>query len=148
MRIPSLATLVNAALDTRADAQACGDTTSVRHIDKLIANLYRGQHQRFDPASGALIVRSANQPGAVYRVTAQRCSCPSYAPYCTHRRLYDLILTVLDTQADTADMALDPPFDDPLPDPGPGGPGVPGDDRPRAPWYARACTARRAYALA
>ena len=27
---------------------------------------------------------------------------------------------------------MTPPFDDPLPDPGPGGPGVPGDDRPRA----------------
>lgn len=27
-------------------------------------------------------------------------------------------------------ITFSPPFDDPLPDPGPGGPGVPGDERP------------------
>lgn len=33
--------------------------------------------------------------------------------------------------------ASGPPVDDPLPDPGPGGPGVPGDERP----YCQACNA-------
>ena len=146
MRVPSLATIINRALDMRGDAAQAHDALAIRHIDKLIKNLYTGQKQRWD-ADGVLIVRSANDLGAIYRTTQHACSCPAFVALCVHRRLYDLLI---DMQQTDADMAADPPtFDDPLPSDAPGdNDSVPGDERPRH-LGARIAAARRnvAYAM-
>lgn len=103
MRVPSKQRIIDRANDARADATAHHADDTVRHLDTLISNLYRGMSAKWN-ADGHLIVRSANTRGAVYTATSNNCSCPAYVDYCCHRRLLDLILDILDTEAETADM--------------------------------------------
>lgn len=105
MRIPARQHIIDRASDQRADAVARKDIATVKGIDTLIKNLYSGMKMRWD-ADGALIVRSCNTPGAVYCVTQQRCSCPAHKP-CVHQRLHDLLLAMLETEAETADQEAD-----------------------------------------
>jgi len=105
MRIPSRQSIIDRASDQRADAVARHDSTTIRGIDTLIKNLYLGLKMRWD-ADGALIVRSVSTPGAVYAVGTHTCSCPAHKP-CYHQRLRDLLLEMLEVEADSADMDAD-----------------------------------------
>jgi hypothetical protein len=108
MRIPARQLIIDRASDVRSDAVARKDLATVKGIDTLIKNLYNGMKLRWD-ADGALIVRSCNTPGAVYAVTAQRCSCPAHKP-CVHMRLHELLLDMQATAAESADMEEDGPI--------------------------------------
>lgn len=103
MRVPSLTHLVNRALDLRSDALHQNDAPTIAGIDTLIRNLYRGAKMKW-AADGALLVTSVNTIGAVYVVTERTCDCPACKP-CWHRRLYDLLRDIAQTESDTADMA-------------------------------------------
>lgn len=102
MRIPSLTRIVNRALDWRGDAVQAHDDSTVRQIDTLIRDLYRGMKARWS-IDGSLIVTSATTPSRAYRVTAQSCDCPAFVP-CKHMRLRDLLIEMAETEAETADM--------------------------------------------
>lgn len=103
MRVPSLSSIVNRALDLRGDAVQAHDESTVKGIDNLIANLYRGMKMRWS-IDGSLIVTSATTAGRAYRVTGQGCDCPAFVP-CKHMRLRELLLDMLETEAETRDMA-------------------------------------------
>lgn len=103
MRVPSKQRIIDRANDARHDANQHHAYDTVRHLDKLISNLNRGMSAKWN-ADGHLIVRSCNTPLAIYTVTSNNCSCPAYIDYCTHRRLYDLLISMFETEADTADM--------------------------------------------
>ena len=139
MRIPAKQRIIDRASDARADANQHHSYDTVRHLDKLISNLNRGMRAKWN-ADGHLIVKSANTRGATYTVTSNNCSCPAYVDYCTHRRLRDLILDIQATDADTADMAGDPPDE-----PSPLGTDE-GDELPARAVWPRVSAARRAYA--
>lgn len=102
MRIPSLGSIINRALDLRGDALHQHDGQTVRGIDTLIKNLYRGAKLKWD-LSGNLLVTSVNTPGAVYTVRTNACSCSCFGP-CWHGRARDLLEDMRATEADTADM--------------------------------------------
>lgn len=103
MRIPSLTSIVNRALDLRSDALNQNDPAGVAHIDTMIRNLYRGAKLRWND-DGALLVASCNTIGAVYATTAHSCSCEARGP-CWHMRVFELLVDMLETEAETADMA-------------------------------------------
>lgn len=103
MRVPSTARMINRALDLRSDAIRQHDLVTVAGLDILIRNLYRGARLSWADG-GELLIRSVSTPGAVYTVRSNCCSCPSFSP-CWHGRARDLILDMIETEAETADMA-------------------------------------------
>lgn len=101
-------------------------------------------------ADGALLIPSATT-GTVHRLTSLgQCSCPATRG-CYHDKMRQILELAhalpceipLTPFANVASFdpsriiarikAARTSIDDPLPDPGPGGPGVPGDERPRQP---------------
>jgi len=141
MLIPRLTDIIDRAIDCRESAKRLNDTAAYDQFTRLICALYDSPRMAWQ--LGTLIVRSPS--GHTYHVTNAGCDCEN-ARKCSKRQCWHLLCRgVLEdmfaTECDTADMLSEPPtFDDPLPDPGPGGPGVPGDERP---WYTRMATARR-----
>lgn len=138
--IPRTADILDRALDCRASAARLMDDATVRQLDRLVANL---PGARLCWALGALHIVSPS--GGSYRVTRAGCDCPngtkSHARACWHVAAFELLLDMLDTEAESADTAADPPvdiLDEPYP-PTPGGPEPP---EWRAPWYTRATAAR------
>ena len=144
MHIPTQFDILARALDCRSDALRQRDTASVRGFDALIVGVVCGYAQlRWEYQY--LLVASASHPGAIHAVSAYGCSCEARKP-CWHQRLRELLLSIADTDVETADMAADPPLDipDEYPDPSPGGPEPPE-------WRtfgARIAAARRNYAYA
>ena len=58
--------------------------------------------------AGDLLVASLNTPGAVYAVNARGCSCANGRAgraACWHVELYEQLLAMRDTAAETADLA-------------------------------------------
>ncbi len=84
---------------------------------------------------------SCNTKGNIYRTTQHTCDCPAFKP-CWHMRMFDLLLDMLQTEADTADMQCDPPGEDnPLGD-------EEGDTLPSRSIRDRIVECRRTYAYA
>ena len=108
MRIPSAVKIINRALDQRADATNQHDAPTVKALDQLISNLYRGMKAKWD-ASGDLLVTSCNHVGAIYTVSQRSCTCPAFVAYCVHQRLRDLLLEMFSTDVESADIDSDPP---------------------------------------
>lgn len=105
MRIPSTTRMINRALDLRGDAIRQHDLVTVAGLDILIRNLYRGARLSW-AEGGELLIKSASNPGAVYTVRHNCCSCPCFGP-CWHGRARELLLAMFETEAETADMAAE-----------------------------------------
>ena len=134
LHIPERAAIVDRACDLLGSAYRLQDDPTARQLERLIANI---------PTAGlcwqlgALYVASPS--GASYRVTRGGCDCPNARAgkrQCWHVAAYELLLDMLQTEADTMDMACDPPGDNPMGD-------DEGDTTPRALW-ARVSTMRGA----
>jgi hypothetical protein len=139
MRIPARQSIIDRANDERADAVHAHDESTVRQLDTLIGNLHKGAKLRW-AADGALMTTSCNTKGNIYRTTQHTCDCPAFKP-CWHMRMFDLLLDMLQTEAETADQACDPPGED-----SPLGPNE-GDTLPKyRPLGPRLAAARSAYA--
>lgn len=149
LTIPPVSAIIVRAGELHADAVRQSDLATARQLKNLIDALVSGMRMTW--ALGDLLVSSASTPGVVYTVSCGACNCPAYKP-CKHLKLAEVLLDMFDTQAGDADLeadaddwaaACEPPIDIPdgYPDPTPGGPPPPS----RAPWYARAATARSCY---
>lgn len=116
LQTPSLPSIDRAV----ATLLATASPKEQRQIDKAAHALHRGI-EIVATTDGALLIPSSNRT-TTYRLTAMGiCSCPS-----TQKCYHTYISTILELAHAHGDD-----IDDPLPDPGPGGPGVPGDERPR-----------------
>lgn len=104
MPIPPLFVLLPRAAELRGSALRQNDPACVRQIDRLIVSVACGARMAWD--RGTLLVQSLNTPGAVYRVRCGQCTCKATKP-CWHNALYELLLDMQQTLADTADMDAD-----------------------------------------
>ncbi len=101
--IPHLSDILDLALDLRGSAVRLQDTATVRQLDRLVANL---------PGAtpcwqlGTLTVGSPS--GNHYHITRAGCDCPngqkSHARQCWHVAVFELLLDLSDTEAETRDM--------------------------------------------
>lgn len=136
--IPRVTDIISRALDYRASAVRQGDRAATHQLDRLIAKL---PSARLCWVLGTLHIDSPS--GGHYRITRAGCDCENGQKcrkrQCWHLLAYELLLDIFDTDCDSADMACDPPGDNPLGDEE--GDSTP-PDRPRQPWYARQCAAR------
>lgn len=124
--LPTHSAIIALAAELRADAAHRRDDRTVRQLDRVIVGLTCGA--TLERRNGGLLVGSVNTPGAVYATNGDRCTCQSSRP-CWHAMTHELIATLDQTAADTADMeaALSNP-DEPGEEPGDGP--NPGDSEP------------------
>lgn len=102
LHIPRLTDIIARALDIRASAVRLDDTQAIGQIDRLIAKLPQA---RLCWQLGVLVITSPS--GNTYHVTQAGCDClngrKSHARACWHWALYNLLLDMLQTAADSAD---------------------------------------------
>ena len=105
--IPRITAMIDRALDYRASAERQRDTQALRQIDRLITTLY--DSPRLCWQLGTLHIVSPS--GGRYQVSQAGCSCPngqkSRARACWHWALYNLLLDLFETDAETRDQAAD-----------------------------------------
>jgi hypothetical protein len=115
LRIPRTCDILDRACDLLGSAYRLQDDSGARQLERLITNL---------PGAalcwqlGTLIVRSPSEH--TYRVTRAGCDCPNGQKcgkrQCWHVATFELLLDMFDTECESADMAADPPGDNPLGD--------------------------------
>jgi hypothetical protein len=114
LRIPRHTDIAARALDIRESAARLADDQAVRQLDRLIANL---PDARVTWQLGTLVIDSPS--GQTYQVTRGGCSCLNAKKcgkrQCWHVATFELLLDMLDTEADSADMSSDPPAPAPNP---------------------------------
>lgn len=145
--IPAAADILARATDDQRQAQLHGDLAGANQLNRLRMNITRGA--RLTWCLGDLLIQSVNNPGQVYSVNRSGCTCKNGQAgraQCWHVALYDLLLDMRDTEAETADMeadaACDPPGENPLGD-------EEGDSLPSARAFgARLAQARSRYLVA
>ena len=134
LHIPARAAIVDRACDLLGSAYRLQDDRTAGQLEKVIKFVHTTSlcwHL------GALRILSPS--GGMYSVTRAGCNCPNGTHgqrQCWHVALFEILLDMLDTEADTMDMQADPPGDNPLGD-------DEGDTTPRALW-ARVTTMRGA----
>jgi hypothetical protein len=106
MTIPPMTSILARAVELRSDAIHQHDAAGVRQLDSLIIGVACGYNQLCWEYQ-YLNVASATTPGAIYQVSHSSCTCPAFKP-CHHQRLRELLLDMLDTEAETADMGAEP----------------------------------------
>jgi hypothetical protein len=116
--IPPVTQILARASELRADAQRRADDATARQLGHLIDALNGGVRMVW--VLGDLLVTSASTPHTVYTVSCGECNCPAYRP-CKHLALAEVLLSLLETEADSMDMA---------------------DVSPCQPWYTRQSAAR------
>ncbi len=141
--VPAASAILARASDDSDTARRHEDYQGVRQLDRVRMNVLRGA--RLCWVRGDLLIASINHPGVVYSVNRSGCSCPNGAAgraQCWHVALFDLLLAMLETEAETADMEAGADDDEtPAPLPLPTWPSELGDtegdptppDRPRRP---------------
>lgn len=105
MPIPSLENIKARALDIRASAARLGDEPAVRQLDRLLDN---APHARLCWQLGTLHIDSPS--GGHYQVTRAGCSCLNGRKgqrACWHWACFNLLLDLLDTEAESADQVAD-----------------------------------------
>ncbi len=106
MRIPRLTDIIARALDIRESAARLGDTAATRQIDRLIERL---PGARLCWVLGVLHIDSPS--GGRYQVTRAGCSClnstKGHARACWHVALFELLLDMLETEAQSRDIAAE-----------------------------------------
>lgn len=86
-------------------AQLHGDMCGAGQLNRVRQNLLRGALLAWH--LGDLLIQSVNNPGSVYSVNARGCTCPNGAKgkqECWHVGLYDLLISMQEEDAATADM--------------------------------------------
>lgn len=103
LRIPRLTDIIARALDIRESAQRIGDTAATAQLDRLIERL---PGARLCWQLGTLVIESTS--GNTYQVTRGGCSCLNGQRCgkraCWHVALFELLLDMLDTEAETLDQ--------------------------------------------
>jgi hypothetical protein len=106
LRIPRTADILDRALDARALAVRQSDPAYVRQIDRLITKL---PGARICWQLGTLHIGSPSGNG--YQVTRGGCSCLNAQRCskraCWHVACFELLLAMLETEAETADQDAD-----------------------------------------
>lgn len=144
LQIPPAAAMLARATEDHHQAQLHGDAAGAAQLNRLRTNITRGARLMW--VLGDLLIQSVNNPGSVYSVNRAGCTCPNGAAgkaACWHVALFDLLLAMLDTAAETADMEAEPGPPDIPEEPSP-----PTEDGPEPPeWHApigqRLAAARR-----
>lgn len=103
--IPAASDIIARAAELRESAVRQNDSACVRQIDRLIVSVACGARMAWD--RGVLLVQSLNTPSNIYRVRCGQCTCKATKP-CWHNALYELLLDMQQTEADTADMEASP----------------------------------------
>lgn len=102
--IPRLSDILDRACDALASAYRLQDDQTAGQLERLIAN---APGARLSWQLGALCIVSPS--GGSYRVTRGGCDCPngqrSRSRACWHIALFELLQDMLETDAETADMA-------------------------------------------
>lgn len=123
LTIPPTANIL-ALIKERYDlARLHEDYPGAGQLDRARLNIDRGA--RLAWSYGDLLIQSVNNPGSVYSVNRAGCTCPNGRAgraSCWHVCLYDLLIELQETAADTADMDAEKAESD---DPGPAGAGDP-----------------------
>jgi hypothetical protein len=102
--VPPVIAILGRAAEWRAGFVRQSDAAAIRQIDRLIVSVACGARMAWD--RGVLLVESLNTPENVYRVRCGQCTCKATKP-CWHNALYELLLDLAQTAADTADMEAD-----------------------------------------
>jgi hypothetical protein len=106
--IPRTADILDRVLDCRESAARLADDATARQLDRLIAKL---PGARLTWQLGTLYIVSPS--GGRYQVTRAGCSCPNGQKcdkrQCWHVALHELLLDMLDTEAESADIEAEAP---------------------------------------
>jgi hypothetical protein len=104
LSLPDQADILNRMAERIADAELHSDGCAARRLGRAFESLAAGAGVAW--ALGELLVESLNHAGVVYTVTACGCSCRAGAHglLCWHREVYDCLLELAETAAETADM--------------------------------------------
>lgn len=108
LAIPPAEQIAALAKERSDTAQRHGDWAGAAQLARVRVNVMRGAPLLWH--LGDLLVSSLNTPGAVYVVSRRGCSCPNGRKgkaQCWHVALFDLLLDLQQTAADTADMQAD-----------------------------------------
>lgn len=106
--IPPAADILSLAKERSDLAQRHDDWAGAAQLNRVRVNVARGA--RLHWSLGDLLIQSVNNPGQVYSVSNQGCTCPNGAAgkaSCWHVALFDLLLDMSEEAAATADMAAD-----------------------------------------
>ena len=104
LSVPPIAAILDRANEQRADALRLSDLTTARQLENLATALRHGMQMAWN--YGDLLVSSASTPGTVYTVSCGQCNCPARKP-CKHLKLAEVLLDMLDTLAESADIEAD-----------------------------------------
>lgn len=104
LSVPSIAAILDRASEQRADALRLADLSTARQLELLLLALKGGMQMAWN--YGDLLVSSASTPGTVYTVSCGQCNCPARKP-CKHLKLAEVLLDMLDTLAESADIEAD-----------------------------------------
>lgn len=102
MHIPPAADILARASDLRRDAQLQRDTSAVKALNAIIASVVC-DYDVLAWDGPYLTVASESTPGATHQVSGFGCSCEARKP-CYHMRLRELLIGIMETEAETADM--------------------------------------------
>lgn len=106
--IPSAEQIAELAKERADQARMHDDTPGARALDRMRMNVLNGARLRWHLSD--LLIQSVNNPGSVYSVNRSSCTCPNGAAgkaTCWHICLFDLLLDMRETAADTADIDAD-----------------------------------------
>jgi hypothetical protein len=102
LTIPAQADILARASDLRRDSQLQRDSSAVKAFNAIIASVVC-DYDVLSWDGPYLTVASESHPGATHQVSGFGCSCEARKP-CWHQRLRDLLLDMLQTEAESADM--------------------------------------------
>jgi hypothetical protein len=106
--LPTADEILTIAKERSELAQLHSDYAGAAQLNRVRVNIKRGA--RLTWSMGDLLVQSVNNPGQVYSVNRAGCTCKNGAAgksSCWHVCLFDLLLDLQQTEADTADMEAD-----------------------------------------
>ena len=113
LTIPPVADILALVKERYDAARLHDDYPGAGQLDRVRVNLDRGARLSWN--LGDLLIQSINNPGSVYSVNRAGCTCPNGRAgraSCWHVCLFDLLLDMADTAADTADMEAERSEDD------------------------------------
>lgn len=102
LNIPPQAAILDRAIDLRSDAQRQHDAGGARAYAAIIVNVVC-HYATLAWDYQYLAVASDSTPGLVYQVSPFGCSCEARKP-CYHMRLRELLIGIMETEAETADQ--------------------------------------------
>lgn len=104
LSLPDQADILSLLAERIGISELRGDGCAARRLGRAFDSIAAGAGVAW--AMGDLLVESLNSPGTVYTVTTRGCSCRAgrNGLLCWHREVYDALVELAETAADTADM--------------------------------------------